>query len=101
MRLFSARAGRSFGGSMIRTVERVGASGPLFIAALFTSACSLVNPPATEPDLAHVVAVVRIAPDRPWTDTGVTVRSGERIFITAAGTVRWAATGATSSPDGL
>ena len=57
---------------MIRDIKRVTASGSLFIAVLFASGCSLMNPPVREPDLAAALAITRVEPNRPWTDTGLT-----------------------------
>ena len=86
---------------MIRDIKRVTASGSLFIAVLFASGCSLINPPVTEPDPATVVAIVRVEPDRPWMDTGLTVRKGDQLFFTATGEIHWAARGTASGPDGI
>jgi hypothetical protein len=45
--------------------------------------------------------MTRVLPNRPWTNTGLTVRKGERLFFTATGEIRWAASGATCGPDGI
>jgi hypothetical protein len=86
---------------VIPNVQRVAAVAALVCAVLFTPACSLLNPPVAEPDLTPAVAIVRLMPDRAWTDTGLSVRKGERLFMTTTGEVRWAGKGATSGPDGI
>jgi hypothetical protein len=47
------------------------------------------------------VVVVRMQPDRAWTDSGVTVQEGEELFFTAAGEVYWEARNAAAGPDGV
>ena len=86
---------------MIRDITRVTGSGSLFIAVLFASGCSLMNGPVRAPDLAAALAITGVEPNRPWTDTGLSVRKGERLFFTATGEIRWAASGTTSGPDGI
>ena len=86
---------------MIRDIKRVTAPGSLVIAVLFGSGCALMNPPVREPDLASALAIMRLEPNQPWTDTGLTVRKGERLFFTATGEIYWAASGTTTGPDGL
>jgi hypothetical protein len=77
-------------------------SGPsLLLGALFASGCSLINRPVIVPDPARAIAVVRVEPTRPWTDTGVSVRKGERLFFSATGTVQWEAKETASGPDGI
>lgn len=86
---------------MIHDIAHVTAPASLFIAVLFASGCSLMNPPVREPDLAAAVAITRVEPKCPWTDTGLSVYKGERLFFTATGEVRWAVNGTTSGPDGM
>ena len=45
--------------------------------------------------------VVRVLPDRPWTETGMTVNQGDSIFFSATGEVFWPARNMPSTPDGI
>ena len=55
-----------------------------------------------KPDLtATPLHVVRMQPDRPWTDTGLTVQRGDQLFVTATGDVFWPGRNAAAGPDGI
>src|SRR5216684_4365284 len=73
----------------------------IFAALLCTMAgCTLgsrLKPDSTVPPL-HVI---RMQPDRPWTDTGVIVQRGEELFFTATGSVSWAGGNTAAGPDGI
>src|SRR5437667_7347256 len=72
----------------------------LMVLLMTMAACVLGS--RLKPDLgAPPVVVVRMQPDRAWTDTGVTVQKGEELFFTAAGEVYWEARNTAAGPDGV
>jgi PA-IL-like protein len=45
------------------------------------------------------LGAVRVDANRPWTDTGITVKKGDRVAFRATGQIQWGA-GQTAAPDG-
>lgn len=69
----------------------------LFVVCSATMNCAYPR----RPDLTRPPIVVQVLPDRPWTDTGITVREGDRIFFSATGDIYWARRGITAGADGI
>ena len=86
---------------MTRIAARLATPGPVLVTALLAAGCSLNPSPAADPGPGPIVTTVRVEADRPWTDTGLIVKKGDRFFLTATGEVQWAARHATSGPDGI
>ncbi|MEP7309641.1 MAG: hypothetical protein ABJA98_29385 [Acidobacteriota bacterium] len=86
---------------MIRELPALIGAGSILVAGLFGPGCALLNPPVAEPDPSTVLATVVVRPNHPWTDTGLTVQRGEKLFMTTMGNVRWAASGLTTDADGI
>lgn len=72
----------------------------IFVCAA-VSGCFIPGNPNKLPDPTMPATVIRVVPDRPWTDTGLVVRKGDSIFFMATGEVVWATRNARSSPDGI
>lgn len=76
-------------------------TGVIFAALLCTiEGCTLGS--RLRPDLAApAISVIRIQPDRAWTDTGLVVQRGEQLFFTATGEVFLAGRSKPAGPDGV
>lgn len=53
------------------------------------------------PNTDVTLVAVRMRPDEPWTDTGLVVRRGDRLYVTARGEIFWDARGEAAGPDGI
>jgi len=62
--------------------------------------CTQPLPPAFVPEPATPPTIVVLRPTAPWTDTGITVHKGDRLFVTATGEVFWPARNRRTRPDG-
>jgi hypothetical protein len=58
---------------------------------------SRLKPQLTGPPLK----VIRMQPDRAWTETGVMVQRSEQLFFTATGSVFWSGPNTSAGPDGI
>lgn len=65
------------------------------------SGCFIPGNPNKVPDPTMPATVIRVVPDRPWTDSGLVVKKGDSIFFTATGEVVWATRITRSSADGI
>ena len=71
------------------------------VVGLGAAGCFLPGNPHKLPDPTMPATVVNVASDRPWTNTGITVKRGDSIFFTATGDVFWTSKQLRSTPDGI
>jgi len=76
---------------------RAAALGAGLAAAVALIACT----PPRVPDDSAPPTVVRVDATQEWTDTGITVRKDDRLFLTATGEIYWDAHRASAGPDGI